>query len=89
MQPRRQHGQVTDCLPILWACPAPSSGQAMPLVVLCGHPCSGKSHVAAQLAEMFRQKGVEVVVVDEASLHLERNAAYRGEWVAHHEQSCV
>ncbi|KAK9822874.1 hypothetical protein WJX81_008058 [Elliptochloris bilobata] len=48
----------------------------MPLVVLCGQPCTGKSTVAAALAEVLRSKGLEVEVLSETSLHLERDASY-------------
>lgn len=50
----------------------------MPLVVLAGQPASGKSTVAAQLVELLQQAGT-VELVDEPSLHLERNAAYASE----------
>ncbi|KAG2489062.1 hypothetical protein HYH03_012498 [Edaphochlamys debaryana] len=50
----------------------------MPLVVVCGQPCSGKTGIAAKLAARFAEAGVPVEVVDEQSLHLERNAAYTG-----------
>ncbi len=50
----------------------------MPLIVVCGQPCSGKSAVTAQLADLLRAKGLEVVVVDEDSLLLDRNESYRG-----------
>jgi protein KTI12 len=49
----------------------------MPLVVVCGQPCSGKSEVSAKLAASFRALGLQAVVIDEASLHLRRDAAYR------------
>eukprot|EP00775_Hariotina_reticulata_P012545 gene12545-12678_t len=48
----------------------------MPLVVLSGQPASGKSTVAAKLQELL-QPGHPVHVVDEPSLHLERNTAYQ------------
>ena len=51
----------------------------MPLVVISGLPSSGKSTVAAALAEVCRQAGQEVVLVDEDSLHLQRNESYKGE----------
>ncbi|KAG2450666.1 hypothetical protein HYH02_004506 [Chlamydomonas schloesseri] len=50
----------------------------MPLVVICGQPCSGKSTVAAKLVNLFQEAGLSVELVDEPSLHLERNAAYTG-----------
>lgn len=55
----------------------------MPLVVLCGQPSSGKSTVAGQLAEAFKNKGYEVQIVDEPSFHLIRNEAYQGGWQYH------
>lgn len=55
----------------------------MPLILICGQPCSGKSSVAAQLEQVLQAKGLEVMVVDEESLHLDRNEAYRGaDWMA-------
>jgi tRNA uridine 5-carbamoylmethylation protein Kti12 len=47
----------------------------MPLVVLAGQPASGKSTAAAQLRALLELHG-PVEVLDEPSLHLERNAAY-------------
>eukprot|EP00898_Chlorokybus_atmophyticus_P006898 jgi/Chlat1/7209/Chrsp57S06758 len=67
----------------------------MPLVVICGQPCSGKSTFARALSAHFQQQQqsdsngqsettshsnhhrAPVHVVDEPSLHLERNAAYK------------
>ena len=50
----------------------------MPLIVISGLPCSGKSSVVAALAEVCRQRGQEVQIVDEDSLHLQRNESYKG-----------
>jgi len=51
----------------------------MPLIVLCGQPCSGKSGVAAELKLLLAARGVaDCTIIDEPSLHLERNAAYAG-----------
>lgn len=47
----------------------------MPLVVLAGQPASGKSTAAARLRELLQGHG-PVELVDEPSLHLQRNAAY-------------
>ncbi|GBF97016.1 hypothetical protein Rsub_09813 [Raphidocelis subcapitata] len=47
----------------------------MPLVVLTGQPSSGKSSAAARLRQLLEPHGA-VTVVDEPSLHLERNTAY-------------
>ncbi|KAF6252971.1 chromatin associated protein KTI12 [Scenedesmus sp. NREL 46B-D3] len=48
----------------------------MPLIVLSGQPCSGKSTVAAKLQELL-QPSHPVCIVDELKLHLERNSAYQ------------
>ena len=50
----------------------------MPLVVICGHPCSGKSNVAKLIEEDCKEKGIEVVLVDEEALYLTRDASYKG-----------
>ncbi|KAF5842848.1 chromatin associated protein KTI12-domain-containing protein [Dunaliella salina] len=50
----------------------------MPLVVITGQPCSGKSTVAAQLMQVLQARGISTCnLVDEPSLHLPRNAAYK------------
>jgi hypothetical protein len=49
----------------------------MPLVVLAGQPASGKSTAAARLRELLAPHG-PVELVDEPSLHLDRNVAYSG-----------
>ena len=58
------------------------------LVVLCGHPCSGKSSFATllqtRIAEMAQAQGSgepsipNCVIIDEPSLHLTRSDAYKG-----------
>lgn len=50
----------------------------MPLVVLCGYPCSGKSRIAERIAKAIRQDGGNVVTISEESVHLGRNACYKG-----------
>lgn len=54
----------------------------MALVIVCGHPCSGKSRAAAQLVDLIRQQGQDAVAVDEDSLHLERSQSYKGTMAA-------
>eukprot|EP00873_Tetraselmis_striata_P003954 jgi/Tetstr1/424218/TSEL_000149.t1 len=49
----------------------------MALVVLCGHPASGKSKLAGALADALRAAGREVMVVGEESAALDRNVAYQ------------
>ncbi|XP_051898551.1 protein KTI12 homolog [Pristis pectinata] len=49
----------------------------MPLVLLCGLPCSGKSRRAAELSEYLREvAGRKVVEVGDRSLGVERNEVY-------------
>ena len=64
----------------------------MPLVIMSGQPCSGKSSLAAKLAASFRELNLETHVIDEPSLHLQRNTAYKGEVCAvkrHHVRCTV
>ncbi|KAI5678920.1 hypothetical protein M9H77_09870 [Catharanthus roseus] len=50
----------------------------MALVVICGQPCSGKSTAAACLAEALKdtEPRPSVRIIDESSLHLNRNQSY-------------
>lgn len=50
----------------------------MALVVICGQPCSGKSTAALCLAEALKESEVKetVRIIDETSLHLDRNHSY-------------
>lgn len=50
----------------------------MPLIVVCGHPCSGKSKIAERVAKAIQQDGRHVVTISEESLHLGRNDCYKG-----------
>ncbi len=50
----------------------------MPLVMLCGQPSSGKSTLAARLAQLFEAAGHVPVLVGEAILNMEKNLAYAG-----------
>ena len=50
----------------------------MPLVMLCGQPCSGKSSTVKALAKLFEAEGQAPVVVDESILNMGRNRAYAG-----------
>jgi protein KTI12 len=50
----------------------------MPLVVLCGYPCSGKSRIAEHIAAAIREGGGNVVTISEERMHLGRNACYKG-----------
>ncbi|XP_073279241.1 protein KTI12 homolog [Primulina huaijiensis] len=50
----------------------------MALVVICGQPCSGKSTAASCLAEALQESESKpsVKIIDESSLHLNRNQSY-------------
>lgn len=50
----------------------------MALVVICGQPCSGKSTAALFLAEALKESESKLTVriIDETSLHLDRNQSY-------------
>lgn len=50
----------------------------MPLIVLCGHPSSGKTTTAIAIAEVCRQKGWEAMIINEDSLHRTRKTCYSG-----------
>ena len=50
----------------------------MPLLIVCGQPCSGKSTITQRLAEKIKSLGTEVVVIDERTIALDRNAAFQG-----------
>ena len=65
--------------PIVHLC---NRNSPMPLVLLCGQPCSGKSTVAQLVAVHLRSLTLEVVVIDEDSLGLERSVAYKGKLTA-------
>jgi protein KTI12 len=47
------------------------------LVLMCGHPSSGKSVAAADISARLTSRGATVLLVDEPSLHLPRNTSYR------------
>lgn len=52
--------------------------KTMPLVVLCGNPSSGKSNIAHALQEECLRRGGMVDMVNEESLHIDRNNGYKG-----------
>ena len=56
----------------------------MPLIVICGHPCSGKSTVVKQIVAACKAKGCDVVHVEEEALHLTRDASYKSKPANHH-----
>eukprot|EP01025_Chloroclados_australasicus_P068105 TRINITY_DN9449_c0_g1_i2.p1 TRINITY_DN9449_c0_g1~~TRINITY_DN9449_c0_g1_i2.p1 ORF type:complete len:292 (-),score=14.15 TRINITY_DN9449_c0_g1_i2:358-1233(-) len=48
----------------------------MPLIVISGQPCSGKTSVALQLQELLLSKGLKVGILSEDSLLLDKNKSY-------------
>uniref|UniRef100_A0A8D2ZFE3 Protein KTI12 homolog n=1 Tax=Scophthalmus maximus TaxID=52904 RepID=A0A8D2ZFE3_SCOMX len=52
----------------------------MPLVVMCGFPCSGKTRRAEELRVYFEQNSkLKVHVVEDGALGVEKNTVYAGE----------
>lgn len=51
----------------------------MPLIVMCGYPCSGKTRRAEELKVYFEQKcGRKVYIVGDRALDVEKNTVYAG-----------
>ena len=51
----------------------------MPLIVLTGLPCSGKTILAIMLKVYLESKSMEVEIVNEESLNIDKNVGYSGE----------
>lgn len=50
----------------------------MPLIVICGNPCCGKTFVANKLKEYFeKEKNYVVNLINEESLKLDKNESYK------------
>lgn len=51
----------------------------MPLIVMCGYPCSGKTRRAEELKVYFEQNTKRKVdVVGDGALDVEKNSVYAG-----------
>ncbi len=51
----------------------------MPLIVMCGYPCSGKTRRAEELKVYFEQNtNRKVHVVGDGALDVEKNTVYAG-----------
>ena len=51
----------------------------MPLVIMCGYPCSGKSKRAEELKSYLKNsKGKTVHMAGDGSIDFERNVVYAG-----------
>lgn len=52
----------------------------MPLIVMCGYPCSGKSRRAEELKVYFEESTErrKVHIVGDGSLGVEKNTVYAG-----------
>uniref|UniRef100_A0A8C5PB35 Protein KTI12 homolog n=1 Tax=Leptobrachium leishanense TaxID=445787 RepID=A0A8C5PB35_9ANUR len=48
----------------------------MPLVIMCGFPCSGKSRRAKELQEYLEKSGRKVHIIGDHVLELDKNAVY-------------
>lgn len=49
----------------------------MPLIVLSGPPCSGKTTRAKELYEHFTNLGKKVIIINEESLLINKNEGYK------------
>jgi len=49
----------------------------MPLIMLCGHPCSGKSRRAEELAKHFTAHNMLVQLINYDTLNIERDSMYK------------
>uniref|UniRef100_A0A8C5PB41 Protein KTI12 homolog n=1 Tax=Leptobrachium leishanense TaxID=445787 RepID=A0A8C5PB41_9ANUR len=49
---------------------------SMPLVIMCGFPCSGKSRRAKELQEYLEKSGRKVHIIGDHVLELDKNAVY-------------
>lgn len=51
----------------------------MPLIVICGFPCSGKTRRAEELKEYFEQnRDKKVYIVGDGAIDVDRNTVYAG-----------
>lgn len=50
----------------------------MPLVVLCGIPCSGKTRQALLLEDHLTRAGKKVHLVNEEALYISKAEGYKG-----------
>lgn len=51
----------------------------MPLIIMCGYPCSGKTQRAEELKGYFEQKcDRKVHIVGDGALGVEKNTVYAG-----------
>lgn len=51
----------------------------MPLIVMCGYPCSGKTRRAEELKGYFEQKTTRKVhIVGDGALDIDKNSVYAG-----------
>eukprot|EP00890_Picochlorum_soloecismus_P000375 jgi/Picsp_1/1338/NSC_04818-R1_protein len=49
----------------------------MPLVILCGNPCSGKSSICRKIEDECKNRGEEIDILNDQVLKLDRNEDYR------------
>ena len=50
----------------------------MPLIIMCGFPCSGKSKRAQELRNYLENRGKTVYLASDESSSLDRNTVYSG-----------
>jgi protein KTI12 len=50
----------------------------MPLIIMCGIPCSGKTTRAKEIKTYFEEKKKDVVLLNEENLGFNKNEYYKG-----------
>ncbi len=53
----------------------------MPLLLVCGRPCTGKSTVTKLVAKALESAGCDVIIVDEPTAHIDKNKMHKGTWM--------
>lgn len=71
--------KVSTCFPSHLRLAVFDKSAAMPLIVMCGYPCSGKTRRAEELKEYFEQNtDRKVHIVGDGGLDVDRNTVYAG-----------
>jgi tRNA uridine 5-carbamoylmethylation protein Kti12 len=62
----------------------------MPLIIMVGIPCSGKSRRAGEIEKyLVETHKAAVVVVNEEALKIDKNEGYKGRWSASYPHDVV
>lgn len=64
-------------------CARTTESHTMPLLIVCGHPCTGKTKVAETIATALRSRGAAVELLNEETLGIDRSTTYACELSSH------